>query len=140
MNTIPGILPMAVMTGTLTALPAILYRCESFSPVASARRNCSSVNPCSRQHSIGINLRIRPLCHTPCLSWAVIVNIGSFGSLTRLPRCLTVSRSGVRIALGASSISTAECSPRRLLTPESCLAVMHRASSVIMGSAFMSIK
>lgn len=52
--------PIAVMTGTLTALPAILYRCPSFRPIACALKNCASVKPCSRQHSIGISLRILP--------------------------------------------------------------------------------
>ena len=41
--------------------------------------------PWSRQHSMGISLRIRPLCHTPCLSCAVSVNMASFGSFTRRP-------------------------------------------------------
>lgn len=118
-----------------------LHRQASFSPVACALLNCSSVNPWSNQHSTGINFRILPLWYIPCLSWAVIVNMGSSGSLRRRPCCRTFSRSGVSIALGgSSSISTAECSPLWLLTPESCLAVIHRATSVILGFTFISMK
>ena len=69
-----------------------------------------------------------------CRSCAVMVNISSSGSLNRLPCCLTVSLSGLITARGFSSIKTPECSPRLLLIPESCLAVMHLALSVTTGS------
>ena len=69
----------------------------------------------------------------------VSVNIGSSGSFLLLPCCLTFSLSGFGTAL-APVIMTPECSPFRLLTPEFCLVVIHRASCVTLGSAFISTK
>ena len=53
-------LPKAEMTGTLTALPAILYSRPSEKPRAATLLNCSSVKPCSLQHSLGVSFRMTP--------------------------------------------------------------------------------
>jgi hypothetical protein len=52
--------PNAEMTGTVTALPAILYSYALDSPVAAALWNCSSLKPCKRQHSMGMSFRTLP--------------------------------------------------------------------------------
>ena len=62
------LLPNAEMTGTLTAFPAILYSRPSEKPRAATLLNCSSVKPCSRQHSLGVSLRMTPWWTSPSAS------------------------------------------------------------------------
>ena len=68
------------MTGTLTALPAILYNRASDMPIAITLSNCSSVNPCSLKHSLGVNLLIYPTKKLPCsLTIIIAVTVSLFG-------------------------------------------------------------
>ena len=123
-------------------LPANLYNLESASPSSFFNlKNCSSVKPIRRKHSCGTNLLILPLCIIPCLSTTVMQNAGAPFSLTLGPFCLIFSLSGLITGYTpSSSTKTPECSPLRLLKPALCLAVIHRAVSVIFEFSFISTK
>ena len=86
--------PTAETTGTLTALPAILYSRPSFNPVAAALSNCSSAKPCKRQHSLGVSVRTPvSYTHLPLLprtrySFVISVRLAFIAIIAARARCV----------------------------------------------------